>query len=274
MPQDDFARIAVDEAKKSISEGPGKPNVGVVVVKDGVELGRSHRGRTGSGEHAEFGLLKELQEQGHNLAGSVVYTTLEPCSVRNHPKVPCATHLAAVGVSEVFIGMYDPNPQIYRDGWRRLRDDGVTLRDFPEALRNEIVEDNREFREQFTHRRKDADTGVLFDWDQHPTGFEITTSEGTFTVKFSDCGDDSVYLHSSAGQRIGSPRYAKEFDQVDDPEAQDTWKGHFRRVDEGSIGMLSQPSGYLLVKVVKVHNLQRGADQNCVQFDYEYRPSS
>ena len=99
MNDRDFAAIAVEESKKSLAEGEGKPLVGVVIAKDGEELGRSHRGRTGSGEHAEFGLIKELRAQGVDLTGAVVYTTLEPCSTRNHPKVPCAEHLAADGVT-------------------------------------------------------------------------------------------------------------------------------------------------------------------------------
>lgn len=271
---DEYARIATDEAKNCVAEGAGKPQVGVVIVKDGVELGRSHRGRTGPGEHAEYGLIRELTSRGVDLAGSTVYTTLEPCSARNHPKVPCAMHLATAGVAEVVIGMYDPNPQIYRAGWRILRNVGVKLRDFPASLRAEIAADNKGFAEQFTRRDKDADTGVLFDWDQHPDGFIVTSSGGDFTVKFSRAGADRLHLYAATNQRVGAPRHAGEFSEVDDPEAQDTWKGHARTVREGAIGMLSHSGGYLLIKVVKVHDMDRGADQNCVQFDYEYRSTN
>jgi len=38
--------------------------------------------------------------------------------------------------------------------------------------------------------------------------------------------------------------------------------------------MLAGPNGHLLVKVIKVDDLDRGADQNCVEFDYEYRPAT
>lgn len=271
MTNENYARIATNEAKKSVSEGKGKPLVGVVIVKDGVELGRSHRGRTRVGEHAEYGLIHKLTAQGVNLAGSTVYTTLEPCSARNHPKVPCATHLAAAGVAEVFIGMYDPNPRIYRDGWRILRNNGIKLRDFPASLRAEIAKDNKAFAGQFTRRDQDADTGVLFDWDQHPNGFTVSTSGGEFVVRFTSAGADCLHMYTTEGQRIGAPRHAREFSEVDDPEAQDTWEGHARTVKEGGLGMLSRGDGYLLVKVVNVHDMDRGADQNCVEFDYEYR---
>ncbi|MGC4112991.1 MAG: hypothetical protein QM747_21745 [Nocardioides sp.] len=272
MDDRDFAEAAVQEGKKSLAEGEGKPLVGVVIVKDGKELGRSHRGRTGSGQHAEYGLIKELVAEGVDLVGATVYTTLEPCSSRNHPKTPCAEHLAAAGVAEVVIGMYDPNPRIYRDGWRILAGHDIRLRDFPADLREEIASDNQAFADLFLRRAQDADTGVLFDWAQHPAGFSVVTSGGEFVVEFGPAGHDSIYLYASRGQRVGSPRHATEFSQVDDPAAQDSWEGHYRPLSEGDIGMLSGTPGHLLIKVVRVHSLEHGADQNCVEFDYEFRP--
>ncbi len=268
----DFAAIAVEEGRKSQAEGDGKPLVGVVIAKDGEEVGRSHRGRTGPGEHAEYGLIKELRARGVDLTGAVVYTTLEPCSTRNHPKVPCAEHLAAAGVAEVVIGMYDPNPRIYRDGWRILRDHEIRLRDFPAQLREHVAADNKAFADQFLRRTQDVDTGVVFDWDAHPGGFVIATSGGEFRVRFTRAGADRLHLYGDMG-KIGSPRHARDFHEVDDPAAQDTWEGHSRTITEGRIGMLAGPSGHLLLKVVEVNDMDRGADQNCVKFDYEYRPS-
>lgn len=60
MSDEQYARMATDEAMKSQAEGEGKPLVGVVIVKDGQVLGQSFRGATGSGEHAEYGLIKKL----------------------------------------------------------------------------------------------------------------------------------------------------------------------------------------------------------------------
>lgn len=167
--------------------------------------------------------------------------------------------------------MYDPNPRIYRNGWRMLRDHGVELRDFPPDLRAEIREDNKPFMEQFTRRSQDADTGVLFDWDQHPKGFTVSTSGGDFVVRFTRAGADRLHMYTTGDQQIGAPRHAHEFSEVDDPGAQDTWEGHARTVIEGGIGILRHGVGYLLVKIIKVWDMDRGEDQNCVEFDYEYR---
>jgi hypothetical protein len=74
-----FARMAIDEARKSVAEDEGRahPRVGAVVVKDGKVLAVAHRGEMASGNHAEFvALEKKLTEV--SLAGATVYTTLEP----------------------------------------------------------------------------------------------------------------------------------------------------------------------------------------------------
>ena len=117
--QDDrtYARLAIEEAWKSAPEDKRvHPKVGVVVVKDGKVLASAHRGEIPEG-HAEYiALEKKLEEV--SLAGATVYTTLEPCTSRNHPKVPCAIPLAERRVGRVVIGMLDPDDGISGRGQR------------------------------------------------------------------------------------------------------------------------------------------------------------
>ncbi len=55
-----FCAMAIEEAKRSRSEDPrAHPKVGAVVVKEGVVLGRAHRGELGEGDHAEYTLLEK-----------------------------------------------------------------------------------------------------------------------------------------------------------------------------------------------------------------------
>jgi pyrimidine deaminase RibD-like protein len=81
----EFTRIAIAEARKSQPEDSRvHPRVGVVVVKDGVVLEKAHRGER-AGCHAEFIALEEKLDEAA-LVGATIYTTLEPCTSRSHPK--------------------------------------------------------------------------------------------------------------------------------------------------------------------------------------------
>jgi pyrimidine deaminase RibD-like protein len=88
-----FARLAIEEARKSVSEDERvHPRVGTVIVKDGRVLVTAHRGEIPQC-HAEYvALEKKLADVP--LAGSTVYTTLEPCTSRKHPKVPLCDSLS------------------------------------------------------------------------------------------------------------------------------------------------------------------------------------
>jgi pyrimidine deaminase RibD-like protein len=140
-----FARRAIDEARKSIAEADGRPHpkVGAVVVKNGQILATAHRGEA-AGNHAEFiALEKRLPDAA--VAGATVYTTLEPCTTRNHPKIPCAERLIERRVARVVIGMLDPDPRITGRGQRKLRSANVTTDFFPPDLMAEVEELNRNF---------------------------------------------------------------------------------------------------------------------------------
>ena len=147
-----YIRMAIEQAKKSRPEDAvPHPKVGVVVVKGGTILAQAHRGEFLSseintlGNHAEFIALEKLLP-GQTLAGATVYTTLEPCTTRNHPKIPCATRLIDRKVKRVVIGMIDPNKTIQGNGIRRLRDANIEVALFWGDFVDEVEELNREFR--------------------------------------------------------------------------------------------------------------------------------
>jgi pyrimidine deaminase RibD-like protein len=154
-----FARLALDQARKSVAEADGKvhPKVGAVVVKNGKILGQSHRGELPQ-NHAEFiALERKLADDA--VAGATVYTTLEPCTTRNHPKIPCADRLIERKVARVVVGMLDPDMRITGRGVRKLRDANITIDFFPSDLMKEVEELNREFTrfcEQQNHSRNSA----------------------------------------------------------------------------------------------------------------------
>ena len=139
-----FARLAIDEARKSVPEDERPhPKVGAVVVKDGVVLCTAHRGEILK-SHAEYIALDEKLSDDV-VAGTTVYTTLEPCTTRKHPKIPCAQRLIDRKVARVMIGMLDPNPDIRGRGVQLLNDAGIETQLFPRELTAQVEEMNREF---------------------------------------------------------------------------------------------------------------------------------
>jgi pyrimidine deaminase RibD-like protein len=141
----ELMEIAIQQARKSVPEGGhARPKVGAVVVKDDEILATAFRGEIGKGQHAEYTALEKKLEDV-TLAGATVYTTLEPCTTRNHPKVPCAVRLLERRVARVVIGMLDPNPTIRGLGERFLRDHGIVVDRFPNDLILQLEELNREF---------------------------------------------------------------------------------------------------------------------------------
>jgi pyrimidine deaminase RibD-like protein len=141
----EFMEMAIREARRSVEEkGRVTPKVGAVVVRNGKVLASAHRGELGEGEHAEYTAL-ERKLSNEIVAGATVYTTLEPCTTRNHPKIPCAERLIERRVERVVIGMLDPNPAICGKGERLIRDHGIVVERFSHDLIVQLEELNRDF---------------------------------------------------------------------------------------------------------------------------------
>lgn len=159
-----FMERAVELARQCVSE-PGRisPRVGAVVARGGVVLGEAFRGELGPGDHAEYTLL-ETKLGNEALAGATLFTTLEPCTSRNNPKIPCAERIIERRIARVVIGVLDPNDAIRGRGELRLRAAGIEIARFDPDLMAQIEELNRDFtREQAGAQHLERTNAQTFD---------------------------------------------------------------------------------------------------------------
>ncbi|MGB5444233.1 MAG: bifunctional diaminohydroxyphosphoribosylaminopyrimidine deaminase/5-amino-6-(5-phosphoribosylamino)uracil reductase RibD [Psychromonas sp.] len=113
---------AITLAKKGRFTTSPNPNVGCVIVVDGVIVGEGFHQQAGLG-HAEVNALAIAKEKAEN---ATCYVTLEPCSHFGRTP-PCAMALVKAGVKRVVVAMVDPNPKVAGRGIRILQEAGIQV---------------------------------------------------------------------------------------------------------------------------------------------------
>ncbi len=148
---------SIEAMRRSVQEkrddGKVTPSVGAVMIAPGGLLETSYRGELRFGDHAEFSLL-ERKKRGERLDGAILFSTLEPCAPgsRNHPKLGCAERIVLARISEVWVGIEDPDPTVDRKGIKYLEENGITVHMFDPDLQDQIREFNDQFLKQARER--------------------------------------------------------------------------------------------------------------------------
>jgi diaminohydroxyphosphoribosylaminopyrimidine deaminase/5-amino-6-(5-phosphoribosylamino)uracil reductase len=96
------------------------PMVGCVLVKDGEIIGEGYHNEFG-GPHAE---VMALRNSRMDPIDSIAYINLEPCCITGKTP-PCTSTLKENGISEVYIGMLDPNSAVNGKGVDALERAGI-----------------------------------------------------------------------------------------------------------------------------------------------------
>ena len=96
LNENDYMKLAIEEAKKGMGFTSPNPLVGAVLVKDGVILGRDYHHKYGE-LHAERNVLLNCKE---DVRGADLYVTLEPCAHLGKTP-PCTDIILEKGISSV-----------------------------------------------------------------------------------------------------------------------------------------------------------------------------
>lgn len=139
MPKNAFLEAAIEQARKSLSEG-GIP-IGSVLVHEGAIIGRGHNCRVQTGSAIDHGEMNCLRNAGRLPASiyrnAVIYSTLSPCPM-------CSGAIVLYKIPRVVVG----ENQTFQGAEEYMRSQGIqvdVIQD-PEciALMREFIKDNPE----------------------------------------------------------------------------------------------------------------------------------
>lgn len=167
------------------AEGMTSPNplVGAVLVKRGEIIGKGYHRKAGL-PHAEIEAFIDADKKGHDIKGSTLYVSLEPCCHREKKTPPCTDAIIQKGVSEVIVGALDPNPRVSGNGVKLLADSGIRV------TTGVCEEKARALNEAFNKY--------------------ITTGTPFVTLKLAATLDGKIATHTGDSKWIGSERQRKE----------------------------------------------------------------
>ncbi len=117
-----WMRRAIELARQGQYSTKPNPNVGCIIVKDGVVVGEGFHPKAGQ-PHAEVFAMRQAGEQA---CGATAYVTLEPCAHYGRTP-PCAKGLVEAGVAKVMVACPDPNPLVAGKGVQILKDAGIEV---------------------------------------------------------------------------------------------------------------------------------------------------
>jgi cytosine/creatinine deaminase len=109
MTNDPFLQAAIEQARKSLTEG-GIP-IGSVLVHDGRIIGRGHNCRVQTGSPIDHGEMNCLRNAGRLSAAvyreCTIYSTLSPCPMCSGAIVLYKIPRVVVGENRTFVGAED-----------------------------------------------------------------------------------------------------------------------------------------------------------------------
>jgi len=197
-----FMEAAIEAASLCTSIGAPKdlalaPPVGSVLVASGTCLATGYRGERGEGTHAEENVLAKLAEELDSMTPSdmTLYTTFEPGTYRSSAAVPDAERIAEAGITDVCIGVLDPNRVMRGNGHWYLRRRGVRVGFFELDLATRVREQLRAYITEYEP----------LDW--HPSPVERSLDDWYYSLRsiYADRNEtrDAMWILAHLTETLG-----------------------------------------------------------------------
>lgn len=166
-----FMRAAFRLAGRGKGSVFPNPPVGAVIVKDGAIIGSGWHRKCGE-MHAEASAIEDARTKGHDLRGTKMFVSLEPCC--HHGKTPpCTDKIISAGISAVDIACIDDcDSRVCGAGLSRLREAGIVVR------AGLLDEEGRELLEHYIVQRRENRAFLSLKW--------ASSLDGRIATK---CGD-------------------------------------------------------------------------------------
>jgi diaminohydroxyphosphoribosylaminopyrimidine deaminase/5-amino-6-(5-phosphoribosylamino)uracil reductase len=175
-------RSALRLAARGLGRTSPNPMVGAIIVKAGKILGRGYHRRAGLA-HAEIEAIQDARRRGHDLRGSALYVTLEPCCTHGRTP-PCTDAIIAARVKRVIVAATDPNPDHSGRGFTVLRRAGI------EIIHGVLARESSRLNESFEH------------WMVHRTPFVTVKSGMTLDGKIATSTGESKWITSEQSRAL------------------------------------------------------------------------
>ena len=124
-PHEFWMRRCITLARRAAGLTAPNPMVGCVIVKDGKAVGEGFHPKAGE-PHAEVFALQAAgadypDSESNTARGATLYVNLEPCNHYGRTP-PCTEAVIRAQVSQVVVGMVDPDPRVSGGGDRAPED--------------------------------------------------------------------------------------------------------------------------------------------------------
>ncbi|KAJ2302548.1 hypothetical protein IWW55_003365 [Coemansia sp. RSA 2706] len=119
-------RQAIEQGAKCTSVDTAY-NVGALITdQNGTVLSTGYSRQLPGNTHAEQCALQAIDPET-DLTGTIMYTTMEPCSKRLSGNLPCVQRILNAGIKKVFVGVCEPPNFVQCTGVSELKQHGVEV---------------------------------------------------------------------------------------------------------------------------------------------------